>query len=73
MSLKKLHNFSVRSTQPSFPMQIEECLVCSEIDANVLFKPCLHMIACDSKHYVKLLQSLLQINPQTGLIMIIVL
>lgn len=34
---------------PPLLSQIEECLVCSEIDANVLFKPCLHMIACDSK------------------------
>ena len=29
------------------PLQIEECLVCSEMDANVLFRPCLHMVACD--------------------------
>ena len=30
-------------------LQIEECLVCSDVDANVLFRPCLHMVACDSE------------------------
>ena len=28
-------------------IQIEECLICSDRKANVLFKPCDHMIACD--------------------------
>ena len=28
--------------------QIEECLVCSERTARALFKPCGHMVACES-------------------------
>ncbi len=28
--------------------QIEDCLVCSEAPASVLFRPCNHMVACDS-------------------------
>lgn len=30
-------------------MQIEECVVCSDKQASVLFKPCGHMCACDGK------------------------
>ena len=28
-------------------LQIEECVVCSESRASVLFHPCMHMVACD--------------------------
>ena len=28
--------------------QIEDCLVCSEAQASVLFKPCNHMVACEN-------------------------
>ena len=28
--------------------QIEDCLVCSENTSAVLFKPCNHMVACES-------------------------
>ena len=28
--------------------QIEDCLVCSETPASVLFKPCNHMVACEN-------------------------
>lgn len=31
-----------------FHFQIEECVVCSDKKAAVLFKPCGHMCACDS-------------------------
>ena len=31
-----------------FHTQIEECLVCSEQKASILFKPCGHMCACDN-------------------------
>ena len=33
-------------------IQIEECRVCSEFDAEVLFKPCLHMVACLSEYCI---------------------
>lgn len=33
--------------------QIEECLVCSERTARALFKPCGHMVACESKFSVQ--------------------
>lgn len=33
---------------PSFS-QIEECVVCSDKKAAVLFQPCGHMCACESK------------------------
>lgn len=29
------------------PLQIEECVVCSDKKASVLFMPCAHMCACD--------------------------
>ena len=29
-------------------LQIEDCLVCSENTSSVLFKPCNHMVACES-------------------------
>ena len=32
-----------------FFLQIEECVVCSDKKASVLFKPCGHMCACESK------------------------
>lgn len=30
-------------------LQIEECVVCSDKKAAVLFQPCGHMCACESK------------------------
>ncbi len=33
-----------------FVFQIEECVVCSDKKASVLFKPCGHMCACESKY-----------------------
>jgi len=30
-------------------LQIEECVVCSDKKATMLFKPCSHMCACDGK------------------------
>ena len=33
----------------SSSLQVEECLVCSEVAASTLFKPCLHMVACESE------------------------
>ena len=51
--------FVVSPFPPLFPLppslyytssrQVEECLVCSEVAASVLFKPCLHMVACESE------------------------
>lgn len=50
--------FSSSLSSPSFPplhlphpssRQVEECLVCSEMAASILFKPCLHMVACESE------------------------
>lgn len=35
----------------ALPFQIEECLVCSEKPARALFKPCGHMVACESKFW----------------------
>ena len=32
-----------------FMLQIEECVVCSDKKATVLFKPCGHMCACESQ------------------------
>jgi len=42
--------FFVRSVSyfSSFLFQIEECVVCSDKKAAVLFKPCGHMCACES-------------------------
>ena len=39
------------TTLPLLPSsrQVEECLVCSEMAASILFKPCLHMVACESE------------------------
>lgn len=31
-----------------FVLQIEECVVCSDKKASVLFRPCSHLCACDS-------------------------
>ena len=33
-----------------FVLQIEECVVCSDKKASVLFMPCAHMCACDGKN-----------------------
>ena len=33
-----------------FTLQIEECVVCSDKKASVLFMPCAHMCACDGKY-----------------------
>ena len=33
-----------------FLLQIEECVVCSDKKASVLFMPCAHMCACDGKY-----------------------
>ena len=30
-------------------LQIEECVVCSETRASVLFQPCMHMVACEGR------------------------
>ena len=30
-------------------LKIEECLVCSNSMADVLFQPCLHMVVCDGE------------------------
>ena len=30
-------------------LQIEECVVCSESRASVLFQPCMHMVACEGR------------------------
>ena len=27
-------------------LQLEDCMVCSEVQAEILFKPCNHMVAC---------------------------
>ena len=35
-------------------VQIEECVVCSDKKASVLFKPCGHMCACESQFYAHL-------------------
>ena len=32
-----------------YAFQIEECVVCSDKKASVLFQPCGHMCACDGK------------------------
>lgn len=34
-----------------FYLQIEECVVCSDKKASVLFKPCGHMCACDGNDF----------------------
>ena len=34
--------------QLNITLQIEDCLVCSENTASVLFRPCNHMVACES-------------------------
>lgn len=33
----------------SLSLQIEECVVCSDKKASILFKPCGHMCACEGK------------------------
>lgn len=33
----------------NFNFQIEECVVCSDKRASILFKPCGHMCACDGE------------------------
>lgn len=37
------------TSPPPSSRQVEECLVCSEMAASILFKPCLHMVACESE------------------------
>lgn len=46
-----MHIFSCAIVNPSLfsHPQIEECVVCSDKKAAVLFQPCGHMCACESK------------------------